>query len=52
MIRAFGKASFLVTYETNLVLSAVRYVDTDGDGQGDLQEQAAYERMLQLELGR
>ncbi len=33
--------SFQVSYDTNLVLSNVRYTDTDGDGQGDLQEQAA-----------
>ncbi|HEY6167522.1 MAG TPA: hypothetical protein VI454_05750 [Verrucomicrobiae bacterium] len=35
-------ANFVVTYSTtNFVLAGVRYVDTDGDGQGDLQEQAA-----------
>jgi hypothetical protein len=36
-----GKASFFVTYDTNLTLSAVQYADTDGDGQPDLFEQAA-----------
>ena len=35
-------ASFAVTYNpTSFVLGHVRYVDSDGDGQGDLQEQAA-----------
>jgi T5SS/PEP-CTERM-associated repeat protein len=35
-------ASFAVTMSaTNLVLSGAQYTDTDGDGQGDLQEQAA-----------
>ncbi len=38
---AGGLASFRVTYTTNLVLSDVRYDDTDGDGQGDLQESIA-----------
>jgi len=37
-----GLASFAVTYTaTNLVLGDVQYVDSDGDGQGDLEEQAA-----------
>jgi T5SS/PEP-CTERM-associated repeat protein len=36
-----GKASFFVNYDNNLVLSAVQYRDMDGDGQGDLQEEAA-----------
>jgi hypothetical protein len=30
-----------VNYDNNLVLSAVQYRDIDGDGQGDLQEEAA-----------
>ncbi len=35
-------ASFAVTLSaTNLILSGATYVDTDGDGQGDLQEAAA-----------
>jgi T5SS/PEP-CTERM-associated repeat protein len=35
-------ASFAVAMSaTNLVLSGAQYADTDGDGQGDLQEQAA-----------
>jgi fibronectin-binding autotransporter adhesin len=35
-------ASFAVTLSaTNLVLSGAQYADSDGDGQGDLQEQAA-----------
>ena len=35
-------ASFAVNYSlTNLVLGGVLYTDTDGDGQGDLQEAAA-----------
>ncbi len=35
-------ASFAVTYSlTDLVLGGVTYADTDGDGQGDLQELAA-----------
>ena len=35
-------ASFAVTYTlTNVSVGGVTYADTDGDGQGDLQEQAA-----------
>ncbi|MBI3878744.1 MAG: hypothetical protein HY301_01595, partial [Verrucomicrobia bacterium] len=34
-------ASFHVSYDNNLVLNGAQYVDTDGDGQGDLQEIAA-----------
>lgn len=36
-----GKISFFVNYDNHLVLSAVQYRDSDGDGQGDLQEEAA-----------